>query len=59
MVQIDLAANEIEILIDVLENDLSDLRMEISHTDRLDFREKLKVKKGVLTTVLDALKTEK
>ena len=55
MVHLDLTPNEVAILQDLLTNDLSDLRMEIAHTDRLDYRERLKVRKAVLTKVLEAL----
>lgn len=55
MLQLDLTLDEIAILDDVLTNDLSDLRMEIAHTDRLDYRDRLRTRKAVLTKVLDAI----
>jgi hypothetical protein len=55
MPQLDLTPEEVEILRHVLTNDLSDLRMEIADTDRLDFRDRLKQRKAVLAKVLDAL----
>ncbi len=58
MVQIDLTTDEIEVLRDVLQSSyLSDLRMEIADTDRMDFREMLKERKRILVKVLDALPT--
>ncbi len=57
MVQIDLTTDEIEVLRDVLQSYLSDLRMEIADTDRMDFREMLKERKRILVKVLDALPT--
>jgi hypothetical protein len=45
------AAEERETLSAILENEISDLSMEISHTDSLDFRTLLKHKKAVLTKV--------
>ena len=57
MLHLDLTPDEVAILEDLLTNDLSDLRMEIAHTDRLDYRERLKVRKTVLTKVLEALGT--
>ena len=45
MIQLDLTKDEKAILAEILENDLSDLRMEITDTDSLDFREMLKNKK--------------
>jgi hypothetical protein len=57
VVQIDLTTDEIEVLRDVLQSYLSDLRMEIADTDRMDFREMLKERKRILVKVLDALPT--
>ena len=56
MIQLDLTKEEKDILTEILENDLSDLRMEITDTDSLDFREKLKKQKEVLTKVLETLR---
>ncbi len=55
MIHLELTKEEKELLIDVLENDLSDLRMEITDTDSLDFREILKKQKEVLKKVLETL----
>ena len=55
MIQLDLTKEEKDILTEILENDLSDLRMEITDTDSLDFREKLKKQKEVLKKVLETL----
>jgi hypothetical protein len=55
MLYLDLTPDEIAVLDDLLTNDLSDLRMEIAHTDRLEYRERLKVRKAVLMKVLDAI----
>lgn len=55
MLQIDLDAEEREILRTILENDLSDLRMEIADTDRQEFREMLARRKAVLGRVIEAL----
>ena len=56
MTQLDLTKEEKDILTEILENDLSDLRMEITDTDSLDFREKLKKQKEVLKKVLETLR---
>jgi len=56
MTQLDLTKEEKDILTEILENDLSDLRMEITDTDSLDFREMLKKQKEVLTKVLETLR---
>lgn len=42
MIQLDLTKEEKDILTEIMENGLSDLRMEITDTDSLDFREMLK-----------------
>ncbi|MBI5677552.1 MAG: hypothetical protein HZC52_03460 [Planctomycetes bacterium] len=56
MIHLELTKEEKEMLIDILENDLSDLRMEIADTDKMDFREILKKQKGVLKKVLEILR---
>ncbi len=56
MIQLDLDGNERQILITVLDSYLSDLRMEIADTDRLDFRDMLKERKAVLMKVLEVLR---
>ncbi|HSJ08110.1 MAG TPA: hypothetical protein VK936_15500 [Longimicrobiales bacterium] len=55
MIQLDLAADEQAILRELLETQLSDLRMEIAGTDSLDFRDHLRGRKAVLQKVLDVL----
>ena len=55
MINLDLNAGEIKILKEILNNDLSDLRMEIAHTDSRDFKEELKNHKTVIKKVLEAL----
>jgi len=55
MITLNLDHDEIRILREVLEIDVSDLRMEIANTDRLEFREMLKGRKAVLRKVLAAL----
>ena len=55
MITITLNDEEARVLADTLTHDLSELRMEISHTDSLDFREGLKSKKAALRRILEAL----
>ncbi len=55
MIHLDLSDAERDALKEILESTLSDLRMEISHTDRLAFRDMLRERKGVLQKTLDAL----
>lgn len=56
MTHLELNQQDVEVLEDVLESYLSDLRMEIADTDLKDFREGLKTKKEVLVKILDELK---
>ena len=55
MFQLDLNQDESKILIEVLEHELSELRMEIADTDSQDFRQTLKNKKEVVTKALQSL----
>ncbi len=55
MIRIDLTEEEKHLLLEILDNDLSDLRMEIADTDRLDYRNYLKRKKYVLIKILEHL----
>lgn len=56
MIRLDLNEEEREILVMVLESYLSDLRMEIADTDRMDFREMLKKRKAVIQTAIAAVR---
>ena len=51
MAQLDINAQEAATLKEVLDFYLSELRMEIADTDRMDFREQLKAKKNLLVDV--------
>jgi hypothetical protein len=55
MVQLELNPEEREELVNVLRSSLSDLRMEISATDGVEYRDVLKVRKELLLKVLAAL----
>lgn len=55
MLELNLDEEEASILAEVLGNDLSDLRMEIAHTDSWDFREMLKRRKAVLMKAVESL----
>lgn len=55
MISLDLDQEERELLKNLLENLLSDIRMEVADTDRMDFREKLKEQKRVLNKTIEAL----
>jgi hypothetical protein len=55
MGQITLTDEEQGLLQEILEDDLSDLRMEIRETDDRSFKEKLKHKEEVMKKILAAL----
>ncbi len=55
MVRIELSEADVATLKDVLDSYLSDLRMEIADTDRMDFREGLKDRKKVLESLMDRI----
>ncbi len=52
---LDLTTHEQEILRELLEQHLSDLRMEIADTERLEFRDMLKERKEVIRKILDVI----
>lgn len=53
--RIDLSDVEAATLRDALDSYLSDLRMEIADTDRMDFREGLKERRKILEGLLQRL----
>ncbi len=55
MVRIELSEADVTTLKDVLDSYLSDLRMEIADTDRMEFREGLKDRKKALESLLARL----
>lgn len=55
MVKISLNDEEQQLLQEILENDLSDLRMEICETDDRSFKEDLKHKGEVMKKILAIL----
>ena len=58
MVRIELTNDEAGVLAHALESYLSDLRMEISHTDRQEFRDGLKGEKAVIEKVIESLRVD-
>lgn len=58
MIQIPLGDEERRILVEILEGVKSDLRMEIANTDQQDFREMLKRRKNVVSSVIEAARME-
>ena len=55
MIHLEITREDAEILTEVLDSALSDLRYEISNTDRLDYRNSLKRRKAALVEVLGQL----
>lgn len=59
MLELDLDREEREILVDLLETRLADLRMEIGRSSRLAYRDMLRKKKKVLEKTVAYLRGEK
>ena len=57
MIELELTPRERELVVEVLQSSLSDLRMEIADTDRMEFREALKEQKEALRKLLFAVQT--
>jgi hypothetical protein len=57
MIRIELSQEEANMLSEVIESHLSDLRMEIAHTDNTDFRAGLKRREAFLNDLLAGLNT--
>jgi hypothetical protein len=56
MIRLDLSEDERRVLLETLESELSELRVEIAHTDSMDFKETLKSKKAILEKAIGALR---
>ncbi len=54
--QLDLSSEEALELRGILENYLGDLRMEVSQTDNMDFRERLKAREAVVKELIARLR---
>jgi len=55
MVRLELEQDQAEMLREMLESYLGDLRMEISQTDQMDFREDLKKREALLKDLIARL----
>ncbi|HVO43624.1 MAG TPA: hypothetical protein VMT34_13415 [Aggregatilineales bacterium] len=55
MIQVELTLQEQQLLKSILEDQLSDLRVEIVETDRRDYKEMLKDRKKILTQLLQKI----
>lgn len=57
-IELNLSEDEQNIIENILENNISDLSMEITNTDKMDYREKLKFKRHVLQKLLKLLREQ-
>ncbi|HNR45904.1 MAG TPA: hypothetical protein PKO03_02480 [Anaerolineaceae bacterium] len=57
MVRLELSPEQYQLLVELLESCLSDLRMEIVDTDRIDYKDMLKDRKDVLLSLLETLRS--
>jgi hypothetical protein len=55
VISIDFTSAERTLLQEMIDGMISELRMEIADTDRLEYREMLRARKNVLQRVLDAI----
>ena len=55
MIQLKITEEERELLIEILENDISDLRMEIADTDRREYRDMLKNREAMMKKIQQKL----
>lgn len=60
MIRLDLTDKEREYMLQVLENELSDLRMEIENTDNSKYKHELKMRKSMVMKLIEPFrKSEK
>ena len=57
-IELNLSEDEQNIIENILENNISDLSMEITNTDKMDYRDKLKIKRNVLQKLLKSLREQ-
>jgi hypothetical protein len=55
MITLDFTPEEVQILSDMIESCITDLRMEIRETDRLAYKEMLKNREQILKKMMDAV----
>jgi hypothetical protein len=58
MSQFNLSPEEVQVIREILESYLGDLRVEVHHTDDFDYREGLKHKEVVIKKLLQQLQPE-
>lgn len=59
MIRIELTQEEHDLLIEVLDEFLSDLRMEIADTDSVDYKDGLRHEKAVIIDLIAKIKEAK
>lgn len=57
MVRLELSPEQYQLLVELLESCLSDLRMEIVDTDQIDYKDMLKDRKDILLSLLETLRS--
>ena len=57
MVRLELSPEQYQLLVELLESCLTDLRMEIVDTDRIDYKDMLKDRKDILLSLLETLRS--
>jgi predicted transcriptional regulator len=57
-IKLNISSQDAEIIIEILEDYLADLSMEITDTDSMEYREKLKSKRTSVQRVLKSLQEE-
>lgn len=57
MVRLILSPEQHQLLVELLESCLSDLRMEIVDTDQIDYKDMLKDRKNILLSLLETLRS--
>ncbi len=58
MIQLTFTEEEREVLFDILETDIAELRMEISDTHRREYREMLKHREALMKSIQQKLQQE-
>ena len=58
MIQINLTQDEIQLLKNLLDTYLEDLRVEIHATDNMEYKEMLRSRKAILLKMMEALPKE-
>ena len=57
MAQLNLTDQEVALLLDLIQSDQSDLRMEIADTDDRHFRDHLKENKAIIQSIIEKLQS--